>query len=209
MDDARRALRPFERVIVFLGGLVLVGLLLQLGDFAMGHTSFLGFGSPEVCVTVSPWSSQEFPGSGNVRVTGLADGGRASVHTVNICRVDPTTSERALSSLDQGALLVFGLGLLFLLWRLLRQARLHGVFVEAFARRVTGLGLYVLLGMAAVMVVRSWAGLQLQKSLIPDGSHQAQWYYSFTPLLVGLGLITVGRVMAAAVPMREELDATV
>jgi hypothetical protein len=74
---------------------------------------------------------------------------------------------------------------------------------------VSALGLYVILGAAAVNVLGTWAGWQLQQSLIPGGSHQAAWHVSFTPLLVGLSLITLGRLMAVTVPMREELDATV
>jgi hypothetical protein len=92
---------------------------------------------------------------------------------------------------------------------MLRRARLEGVFVDAFARRVSRLGLYVLLGAAAVNVVRTWAEWQLLKSLVPVGSHPGVWHVSFTPLVLGLGLITVGRLMAATVPMREEIDATV
>jgi hypothetical protein len=209
MDNARRALRPLERVIMLLGGLVLLGSLLNIGSAVSGHESFLEFGSPAVCLDVSPWSSDTFPDSGRVRVSGLADGARASVRTVDICTADPTTRERILSSIDEGAVPLFADGLLFLLWWLLRQARREGVFVRAFARRVTGLGVYVLLGAGGIVVVRSWAEYQLQKSLIPGGSHQATWMFSFTPLLVGLGLITLGRLMAATVPMREEIDATV
>ena len=209
MDDARRAVRPFERVVVFLGGLLLVGLVLQVGQFLGGQTSFFGFGAPEVCVTVDPWSSETFPGNGHVRVTGVDDGVRASVQTVDICRSSPTTEEQILSSIGEGAGGLFGAGVLLLLWRALRQARREGVFVAAFAHRVSGLGLYVLLGMAVVYAARSWDEWKLLKSMIPGDSVQAAWHFSFTPLLIGLGLITVGRLMATTVPMREELDATV
>ena len=65
------------------------------------------------------------------------------------------------------------------------------------------------MGMAVVYAARSWAEWKLLKSMIPGDSVQAAWHFSFTPLLIGLGLITVGRLMATTVPMREELDATV
>ena len=207
MDEARRALRPLERVVAFFCGLILVGLVIQVGLVVTGQGSFLGLGDV-VCLDVNPWSSDTFNG-GHVHLTGLAAGVTTSVQAVNLCQADPSTRERILYSIDENATWLFGVGLLFLLWRLLRHARREGVFVAAFARRVSALGLYVILGAAAVNVLGTWAEWELQKSLIPGGSHQASWDISFTPLLVGLSLITLGRLMAATVPMREELDATV
>jgi hypothetical protein len=209
MDEARRALRPFERVVVFFGGLLLVGFVIQVGYFVSGEESFFGFGAPEVCVSSSPSHVDQYRNNATVRGPGLTEGVRVSVSEVAVCRTDPTSRERILASIDQGAESLFGAGVLLLLWRMLRRARHEGVFVEAFAHRVSRLGLYVLLGAAAVNVVRTWAEWQLLKSLLPLGSHPAAWHVSFTPLVLGLGLITVGRLMAATVPMREELDATV
>jgi Protein of unknown function (DUF2975) len=207
MEEAHRALRPFERVIAFFGGLLLVGLVFQVGYFASGEESLFGFGAPEVCVSSSPFQLDHY--QGHVRGPELPDGRRISVSEVDVCRTDPTTGERILSSIDQGAASLFGAGVLLLLWRMLRRGRHEGVFVDAFARRVSRLGLYVLLGAAAVNVVRTWAEWQLLKSLMPVGAHPGTWHVSFTPLVLGFGLITVGRLMAATVPMREELDATV
>jgi hypothetical protein len=209
MDDARRALRPFERVIVFFGGLLLVGLVIEVGNFVGGDASFFGFGAPEVCVSSSPFQLDQYHGNGRVRGPGFTDDVRVSVTEVDVCGTDPSTRERILSSIDEGAASLFGAGVLLLLWRMLRRARHEGVFVDAFARRVSRLGLYVLLGAAAVNVVRTWAEWELLKSLVPVGSHPGVWHVSFTPLVLGLGLITVGRLMAATVPMREEIDATV
>lgn len=209
MDEARRALRPFERVIVFLGGLILVGTLLQLANLLSGESSFLGLGTPDVCVSVTPWSSDAFHGIEHVRAYGLSPDTRAVVDTVELCRTGPSHGQRLLYSVDQGAAWLFGLGVIFLLWRLLRHGRRQGVFVQSFARRLTGLGLYVLLGMAVVYVARAWAEGKLVRSLMPGSDAGLQWQFSFLPLLIGLGLITLGRVVAATVPMREELDATV
>jgi hypothetical protein len=209
MDEARRALRPFERVIVFFGGLLLVGLVIEVGNFVSGDASFFGFGAPVVCASSSPFDLDQYPGNGYVRGLGLTDGVRVHVSDVDVCSSDPTTGERILSSIDQGAVSLFGAGVLLLLWRMLRRARHDGVFVEAFARRVSRLGLYVLLGAAAVNVVRTWAQWELLKRLVPTGAHPGVWHVSFTPLVLGLGLITVGRLMAATVPMQREIDATV
>jgi hypothetical protein len=210
MDEASRAVRPLERVILFLGGLWILGVVLQICAFLFGQGSLPGLGAPAVCTTVSPWSSETFPVSNhNIRVVGLADGAHASVSTVNVCQSDPTRWEQILFTIHEWVPALFAAGLLFLLWRLLRHARLEGVFVRSFARRVTGLGVYVLLGGLAVSVLQSWSAWEIQKALIPGGSPQGAWTYSFIALLVGLGLVTVGRLMRYTVPMREELDATV
>ena len=209
MDDARRALRPFERVIVFFGGLLLVGLVIEVGYVVSGDESFFGFGAPEVCVSSSPYQLDQYHVHGRMRAPGLTDDVRVSVSEVDVCGTDPTTRERVLYTIDEGAASLFGAGVLVLLWRMLRRARHEGVFVDAFARRVSRLGLYVLLGAAAVNVARTWAEWELLKSLVPTGSHPGVWHFSFTPLVLGLGLITVGRLMAATVPMREEIDATI
>lgn len=209
MDEARRALRPLERVVVFFGSLILIGLVIQVGYVITGHGSMLGYGDHPVCASVSPWSVDGYQGSGHVRMAGLAEGVTASVDSVSLCRVDPSAREEILDAIDENASFLFDAGLLFLVWRLLRRGRQEGVFIETFARRLSALGLYVVLGAAAVNVAHTWAERELEKSLIPGGSYPDAWHISFTPLLIGLSLITLGRLMAATVPMREELDATI
>jgi hypothetical protein len=207
MDEARQALRPFERVIIFIGGLFLVGLVVQIGSFVSGQQSFFGFGAPVVCVSASPYQVHQLHGD-RMHLPAIADGTSASVGTVNLCRSDPTTRQQLLDTMDEGASVVFGAGMLFLVWRLLRHARRDGVFVSAFARRLSALGIYVGLGAAAVGAIHYWAQHELGQSMAP-GMDAGTVHFTFTPLLVALGLITLGRLMAATVPMREELDATV
>jgi hypothetical protein len=207
MDDARRALRPYERVIAFFAGLMLIGLVIQAAHATSGESWFFGFGDSHVCVGATP--SQVGNDSGRLHTTGLAEGVRVTATDVDACTSSPTVRERLLFSLDNGMVPLFAVGVLLLIWWTLRRARRDGVFIESFARRVSRLGLYVLLGALAVNVVRTWAEWQLLKALIPSGSHPGAWHFSFTPLVVGLGLITVGRLMATTVPMREELDATI
>jgi hypothetical protein len=211
MDDARRAVRPLERVIVFIGGLLLVGVVLQILSSLFDHEPFFGIGESALCLDVKPWSSEVFPRTGHVPVTGLGDGVSASVRSVSLCWSDPTTAQQTYWTINQSASVVFLWGLLFLIWRMLRRARQHGVFVTEFARRLTHLGLYVIAGAALVSVARMWAQLELQRSLIAGESHQVMWPIGFVyvSLFVGLGLITLGRIVAVTVPMREELDATV
>ncbi len=72
--------------------------------------------------------------------------------------------------------------------------------------------MYVLLGTAAVTVLRALAQDRLLVSMA-NPVYTGTWFFyvhvSWAALLTGFGLLTVGRVMAQSVRMQREIDATV
>jgi hypothetical protein len=210
MNDVSRALKPLEVVVTALGGLMVFLTLVMIPLIVFGSGSFLGFGNDEVCVSLGADAAADLTqGHNALHVAGAADGVSAAADGIALCQSDPTPREQFLDAGNQGVAFLFVAGLLLLLWLALRDGRQRGLFVEPFARRLGGLGLYVLLGELVVSIVHAWTRWQLTESMVPNGSASGSWSYSWTALLVGFGLITICRVMSLTVPMRAELDATI
>lgn len=99
-------------------------------------------------------------------------------------------------------------------WRLTRTARRRGLFSPHLALAVGRLGLFVLLGAAAVAMLRAPADWRLITTMVAQPNDAFDVIVSFfqlswSTLFAGFGLLTVGRVMARAVPMQREIDATI
>lgn len=110
-----------------------------------------------------------------------------------------------------GSFLLTMLGL-FLLRRVIRTGRKDGLFVDATADRIRDLG-WFLVGYAVVWpLVVSAAGAVIVDSVV-RGAHWAAVLLhpdlSFAMVVVALGVLSMSRILRHAVPMQEEIDATV
>ena len=217
MDGTKNALAPIEFIVSVAGGLVLFLLALSaaLIGFGGSDSSFLTIGDPDVCVVASSSAvAITSQGMNGAHVAGLEPGVRSYPETVNICQSHPSTRQRTLSFLSVAPAFVYSMGFLFFTWLLIRHTRRRGFFVADTALGIGRLGLYVLFGELAVAVIHATAsGALLATMGATTGATLTIglrfFHVSWAILFAGFGLLTIGRVMAQTVPMREELDATI
>jgi len=98
-------------------------------------------------------------------------------------------------------------------WWLTRLARRRGLFSPDVALGVLRLGLVVLVGAIVVSCLRSYAEWRVLSTMADEVSRTNAllgfFRLSWSTLIGGFGLLTVGRVMAQSVRMQREIDATV
>lgn len=212
----RDPLAPIEFALAFASGLIGLLFLALTVWIALGDGELRS----EVCVTIHqgtaatvsdqldhprPAGEGAFPSD---RV--LPAGTTVHARSLDVCAKDPTLVQRAVSGVDW--LLRF---LLFAVpigmgWRLVRLSREQGVFSASVAKWLTVLGWWIVLAPAAfslcILLTQNW----LIDQLLPGGAGQpVDVPQSWGTLLTGFGILTLGRVMARAVSMQDELDATV
>lgn len=218
MNGTKNALAPIEFIVSVAGGIVLFLLALSFGFMAYGsldgssstNSTFLTLGDTEVCVVASSSAVQ----TQTSHVADLAPGVRSFPDTLNLCQSHPTTEQHVWAFLTVAPEFVYSMGFLLLAWRLIRATRRRGFFVPDTALGIGRLGLYILCGELAVAVLQATAnGILLPTLAAPTGGTIDIWlrffHLSWAILFAGFGLLTIGRVMAQAVPMQRELDATV
>lgn len=127
---------------------------------------------------------------------------------VQVCDPDPDGSTRALAG---AGLLVWAGGpavFFVMLWRFLRRARREGVFADRVPGQLTTLG-RVLLAWAAVHLVWSgWINAALLTRMT-DSTLILTATVPWLPVLLGVALLSLARVMGEAVVMRRDSEATI
>ena len=232
----RDPLAPVEFVATFLLAVNTFLIVLSLAFVVLDENhSFLG--ENDVCVNVSNSSpaamffAEEHPTPGTDVEPGSAvpDGVSIDASRFSVCATSvperiwsrltgvhgpaphPSTEQRWWNRLVVWPPAFYGMGALTFVWLLARRARRDGFFVDSVARGLRRLGTYLAVGSVMTSVVVLLARKQLLDTLLPKGV--GYWDIgidlSWTTVFVGVGLVTLGRVMGHAVAMREELDATV
>lgn len=214
--STRNPLAPLEFVLAFGTGFFVFVLLLVTGAATFGSGSF----NTDVCVRINNGTaatvSDKLDNPANSAAEAIGDqsvlpsGTTVLARKLDVCARKPTTAQRLVSGGDG----LMGLLLLAvpiaLSWRLVRRARARGVFSSGVARALTQLGAWVLIASAVFSVLTLLADNWLIDQLLPGGGRQpVDIPLSWGTLLTGFGLLALGRVMASAVSMQEELDATV
>ncbi len=212
--DRTRSSDPLRRLEVVVGLVValmgLTALLLLVGTVA-GSSTIPGVDT-EVCVTTSGDGRPGFRTTEGDRTgpVGLADGITWRVEQVKVCDPEPDGVTRGLAAV--GLAVWIGAPVLFfsLLWRLLRRARREGVFADRVPGGLRRLGTLLLV----------WAGLDFVVTGLVDGAlitrmTEDDTLVMFTGdlslllVLLGLALLALEWVMAQAVEMRHDVEATI
>jgi len=215
MDDptTEQALAPLEFILSVAGTLMLL-ICVGVGlGAAFDEGDLFGLSAPSACVT-APQAAVDvaFQSNNPARVQDLPRGATAIPRTIEVCDNDPSASQRVWAFLGTFPSFVFALTFLGYAWRLTRTARRRGLFSPEIALGLLRIGLFVLVGAAAVAVLRSWADWQLLDSITGTAPWDALvgfFHLSWSTLIGGFGLLTLGLVMARAVRMQREIDATV
>ena len=183
--------------------------------------SFLSIGEPDACVTVAHQgfgisSTFETSGSGYRRTEGISRfrGSVADYRSDSwyICLDQPTTGQYWAARVEPVGNFVFAMGALVLIRRFIRAARRHGLFSQLPASAAHHLGWFLLL-FATLLPFATAAGTGVVLSAAVRGAswHDPLWGWDPSLVLVvtALGVLTMARVLARAVPLQEEVDLTV
>jgi hypothetical protein len=207
-------LAPLETgVQVLLGMLVTLGVLLLGSAIFGGNPSFAGVGASEVCVETAPGEGVGYGGAGRGgdHPIGLYDDVRWFPREIKICDTQPSAGTIALGITRALIGPIGGIGALLLLWWVVRRARREGVFGD----RIPG-GLYVLGCYLVAWALIGWLSGGIVDALLlsrmadtTDGFVFSWPEFPLVSLLLGLGMLTLARVMSQAVALREDSDATI
>lgn len=227
-------LAPIDFGASVLAGLVTVLVLIAVPATIFGSGSFLHFGEEDVCISVStndvPYGTKSVDvgtpttsssdglallpgGEGEYAfIPGLARGATASNDGIRLCSAEPTTRQHVLLVLADAPIFGYSVLLLFGLTRLIKRARRHGLFTSTVADGVRRLGWFVLLGTFVTQAINALCTQAILGDLVAEeglDSWLGLFNMDLSIVLISLGMVTFGRVMAQTVPMREDLEATI
>ena len=209
--DGTRSNDPLRILEVLVGLVVAVMAVLAVATLAgtvLGSGTVPGLNA-EVCATGSGDQPAFRRGDGDT--TGpvdLRDGITWRVDEVQVCDPDPDGATRALA----GAGLVVWVGgpmvFFVMLWLFLRRARREGVFADRVPGQLRTLGRILLMWAALDFVLSGWVNAALLNRMTDSTlilTATAQWL----PVLLGISLLALARVMGEAVGMRRDVEATI
>ena len=214
-------LAPLEFVVTCISALIVLAFAVAVPAAIFGSGSVLGIGEPSACAVVDLGTIGY--GEGDVEVPGMAVQHSPFIvglhrdasfvpETLSICSKNPGFGVKAASAAGRGADLVLLLGFLLLARRLIRQARTSGLFTAAVAGRTRVLGWFLLAGSVLVPLVTWASDGVVVTSAVDHVGWPGTWDHIhpyWTLQVVGLGIITVGRVLRQAVDLQDDVDATI
>ena len=210
MDRARSTdpLRTLEALVAM--SVVVMGLLaaLVLMGTVVGTGTIPGVNA-EVCASTAGgepgFRMTEGDATGPV---GLVDGITWRADAVQICDPDPDGATRGLGA--AGLVVWAGAPLLFfaLLWRLLRRARREGVFADRVPAELRTLG-RILIAWAVLDFFVSGLVNAALLTRMTDSTVILVGQFPWLPMLVGIALLALARVLSEAVDMRRDIEATI
>jgi hypothetical protein len=220
MPDGRTNQDPFAplRGIV---SVMLTMLLLMLGIYVTVMAIHLVFGEGPAPVTMATIGEQEactvvdheaVPWTTGVSQRGVRpDVARAAADTVRVCLEDPTPWQKAAAAVEPVGHLVFALGALLLVKRVMRAAQ-NGLFTELTAKRTKHLGWFMLAMSLGWPFLAAGGRAVIVEAAAKEARLGEVWFapgVQLSLVVVSLGVLSVSRVVRRAVPMQDELDVTV
>ncbi len=209
--DGTRGNDPLKVLEALVGLVVIVMAVLAVATVA---GTIFGTGSiPGVNAQVCASGSGDEPAFQRVdgELTGpvdLRDGITWSPVEVQVCDPEPDGATRALAG--AGLLVWVGGPAVFfvMLWRFLRRARREGVFADRVPGQLTTLG-RILIGWAVLdFVLSGWVNAMLLNRM-SDSTLILTATVPWLPVLLGIALLALARVMAQAVDLRRDAEATI
>jgi hypothetical protein len=209
--DGTRSNDPLRILEVLVGMVVAVMVVLAvatLAGTALGSGTVPGLNA-EVCATGSGDQPAFRRGEGETTgPVGLRDGITWRVDEVQVCDPDPDGATRALA----GAGLVVWVGgpmvFFVMLWLFLRRARREGVFADRVPGQLRTLGRILLMWAALDFVLSGGVNAALLNRMT-DSTLILTATVPWLPVLLGISLLALARVMGEAVDMRRDVEATI
>jgi hypothetical protein len=201
-------LEPMARVTRFV--LDVAGIVLALG--VVGVFLGQGFLAHRLCAADPGIQMELRPG----QLAGLP-GIMVTSSGVSFCTEHATAGQKLLNGLVQLSDLALLACVLFIVSRVIREAKRHGVFSDRLPRALRGLGWFIVLGGLVTMQVKASAQALLLNTLEPPGYDAYQpawlgvglWDMPWATLLAGVGVLTFARIIRIGVTMRRDLEETV
>ena len=210
----REPTEPLSTVTGIFGLLILAFVGLALVLTLVGSGSFGGFGHQAiVCVTQPGWGG----GGGPATHLGFSPqpGATLSINgTLQACTPHPSFYQRLMYTFTGLPTLLAWAAVLWLLWRVVRAARLIGPFTLLVAARMRWLGWVVLIGAIAATAAQGAATDALLNTLLREQNDFGDAWSNLThvlpvPLLAWAGLLTFARIIRLGVAMDDDLQGTV
>jgi hypothetical protein len=210
-------LAPLEFVVTLLSAIILASILVIIPISVFGSGSFLGLGDPDACTTTSEnvvgvQGTSSGDGAESSVVPGLHDDASAVPRQIGICERHPTAGVKAASAGERATGLLLLLGFLVLARVTIVAARRDGLFSRTTATRTRALGWYLVLGsLGAATVASLLSGVVVSSSVDDIGWTDGLRGFDmpWTLVVVGIGVITVARVLRQAVALQDDVDATI
>lgn len=202
---------PLRILEVLVGVVVTVMAVLALATVAgtvLGSGSVPGLDA-EVCATASGDQLGFRQGEdGRTGPAHLDEGITWRADEVQVCDPDPDVATRTLGG--AGLLVWVGGPAVFfaLLWRFLRRARREGVFADRVPGQLRTLGRVLLMWAALDLVLSGWVEAALVQRMT-DSPFAVSATVPWVPLLLGVALLALAKVMEQAVEMRHDVEATI
>lgn len=209
------ALAPIETAVNFICVLLLVLFALVVPAALFSSGSVLGLGDSEACASTRTGLVPYFVADGarpSEGVEGLRSTGRSYPERLTICNRAPSGLVESAHVADSSTDFVLLAGFLLLTRRLIRTARDNGLFTAPVASRTRTLGWFLLLGSLVAAGVGAVARGIVVSSVVRGVSWTDAWLdfrASPTLILVGIGVLTVARVLRNAAALQEDVDATI
>ncbi|MGW1785534.1 DUF2975 domain-containing protein [Streptomyces sp. NPDC002143] len=205
----RSLLEPMAGVVTVLCALLAVFLTLK-AFAAVGIGGAFGWGDGSVCATDphteaggEEWFSRTMEPRPGIEVSFMP----------RYCDSSPSGGARLLSTLTDLPSSALYIGALFLLYWLIRAARQDGPYTVRTAGRLRLLGWYLAAGSIVCHIVESVAGAALLNSL-QAADHRPLLYdvaqgMPYLALLIGIGLLSLARIVRVGTVMREDLEGVI
>jgi hypothetical protein len=197
-------------LILALMGLVVTIWVVGAFTDSNQHPSVATIGESSACATVD--TNELVISDSHELVGGLQPHASATARRAEICLQHPTLWQKAASAVRPVGELVFTVGGLLLIRRVIAHARRQGLFTDGVTRSTRQLGWFLLV-MTLLYPFLAAAGEGVVVSAAVKGVGWAQYLFqpqlNVTTVIVALGVITFARVLRWAVPLQEEVDATV
>ena len=208
---------PIEGAVTVILNLFIALLLIfafmsvfQIVTEGSSDVSIATIGDEDACALVD---NEAVPASTDVPQRGMRrDIAHVHAEEVEVCITHPTTWQKVSSALGPVGDLVFGPMALWLTRRVIRGARREGLFTDGTARRTRELGWFLL------VMTLGWPFVAAAgRGVVVDAAVRSRdWTFMlFHPgvpvalVVVSLGVLTIARVLRRAVPLQQEVDATI
>ena len=209
--DGTRGNDPLKVLEALVGLVVTVMAILAVATVA---ATIFGSGSiPGVNAQVCASGSGDEPAFRRVdgELTGpvdLREGVTWSPVEVQVCDPEPDGATRALAGAGLWCGSAARPSFFVMLWRFLRRARREGVFADRVPGQLTTLG-RILIGWAVLdFVLSGWVNAMLLNRM-SDSTLILTATVPWLPVLLGIALLALARVMAQAVDLRRDAEATI
>lgn len=130
-----------------------------------------------------------------------------------VCLAEPTWWDQVLGILEHAPSAFATAGTFLLLVLLLENATRHGIHTVETANRVRRFGWYLLVALPGTTLVEAVARAELQRRTVVEPSHAVgfatEWDIPWWAVVVGLGMLSLAKIVRTSAAMREELEGTV